>query len=678
MLIGLTYDLRDYYRNLGFSEEDVAEFDFGETVDAIEKTLNDLGFETERIGNIAELVPNLTEGKRWDIVFNIAEGVYGIGREAQVPAVCDAYRIPYTFSDPCIMGLSLNKDLTKRVIRDLGIATPEFQLVNSVSEIESIGFNYPMFAKPYAEGTGKGINAASVIIDKKTLVEVCSGLLARYNQPVLVESYLPGREFTVGIIGTGREAYSAGVLEVILHENAESGVYSFSNKENCEELVTYTLADDETAKAAEELALDAWRGLGCFDAGRVDIRCDSAGKPNFIEVNPLAGLHPEHSDLPIICTKAGIPYITLIGSIVNSALKRYGLLEFAPQKVKEINISSIINNKTPKPAKKKTNLKKIVILHQHVPGNASPDEKDVLVQAEEIAASVKRLGYEPVNIELTLDIDKLKKSLLQIKPVKVFNLVESVDGHDRLMIIAPAVLESLSFDYTGSGSDAIAMTGNKMLAKQIMKQSGISTPQYFSIFKAEKVKLPKGTYIIKSLFDHASIGINENSLVKITGKTDKSIFRKIASGYKTECFAEFYIDGREFNIAILDGMDGPEVLPHAEIIFKDYPEDKPRIVNYKAKWEEDSFEYRNTIRSYDFKKNDKRLLRLLSIDALKCWDMFGLKGYARVDFRVDAEGKPWVLEVNANPCLASDAGFMAAARKIGLTFDDVTQRILGI
>ncbi len=337
MRIGLTYDLRDHYRALGFSEEDVAEFDFGETIDAIDSTLRELGFETERIGTITELVPLLAQGKRWDLIFNIAEGVYGIGREAQIPALCDAYKIPYTFSDPCVMSLALNKDLTKRVIRDLGLPTPDFYLISSADEINSIRLKYPLFAKPYAEGTGKGINANSVIKDKKTLTEVCTGLLKRYNQPVLVESYLPGREFTVGIIGSGNEAWIAGVLEVSLHSGAEDDVYSYSNKENCEDVVTYTLVDDATAKKAGKLALDSWRGLGCLDAGRVDIRCDASGNPNFIEVNPLAGLHPEHSDLPIICTKAGISFIELIGSIVNSALKRCGLIDSAPQKVKEIN-----------------------------------------------------------------------------------------------------------------------------------------------------------------------------------------------------------------------------------------------------------------------------------------------------------------------------------------------------
>ena len=678
MRIGLTYDLRDHYRALGFSEEDVAEFDFGETIDAIENTLKELGFETDRIGTVTELVKMLAEGRRWDIIFNIAEGVYGIGREAQIPALCDAYKIPYTFSDPCVMSLSLNKELTKRVIRDLGLATPDFRLISSIDEIDSINLSFPLFAKPYAEGTGKGINANSVIKDKKTLTKVCVELLKQYKQPVLVETYLPGREFTVGIIGSGEEAKIAGIMEVILRSGAEDGVYSYSNKENCEEVVTYTLVDDATAKIAGRLALDSWRGLGCLDAGRVDIRCDSAGNPNFIEVNPLAGLHPEHSDLPIICTKAGITFIELIGSIVNSALKRCGLIDSAPQKVKDIIKSPYPADKSAQPVKKKTNLKKLAILHQHVPENASPDEKDVLIQRDEIADSITRLGYEPVKLAMTLDAEAAKNSLIRIAPYKVFNLVESLDGNDRLSGIATSLLDSLSMDYTGNKTEAIAMTGNKLLAKRLMAGAGIPTPPFFLISDIDKIKAPKGTYIIKSALDHASKGIDKDSLVKVSGKLDKAAIKKAAAKYTSETFAEFFIDGREFNISILDGPDGPEILPHAEIVFKDYPKGKPRIVDYRAKWDTESFEYKNTVRNYHFKKADKRMLSLLSKYALKCRNLFGLTGYARVDFRVDAAGKPWVLEINANPCLSSDAGFMAAATEKGMSFDDVIRRILDV
>lgn len=324
MRVALVYDLRDDYRVMGYGEEEIAEFDSIETIDAIDSTLRVLGFRTERIGHLGALIPRLLDGSRWDMVFNITEGLYGIAREAQVPALLDAYRIPYTFSDTSVLALTMHKALCKRVVRDLGVPTPDFACVRSAADIESIDLPFPVFAKPLAEGTGKGVSAASVINDCQSLGTVVSELLERFRQPVLVETYLPGREFTAGIVGTGDEARVIGVAEIILNSKAEAAVYSLSNKELCEERVSYRLADDPEARMAAEFALAAWRGLECRDAGRIDLRSNADGVPGFMEVNPLAGLHPTHSDLPIIATLAGMDYAGLIRSIMDSALLRLG------------------------------------------------------------------------------------------------------------------------------------------------------------------------------------------------------------------------------------------------------------------------------------------------------------------------------------------------------------------
>jgi D-alanine-D-alanine ligase len=322
MKVGLTYDLREDYLQAGYGLEETAEFDRPDTIDAIEAAIRVLGYETDRIGRIQSLVERLAAGDRWDLVFNIAEGLAGMGREAQVPALLEAYEIPYVFSDPLVLTLTLHKGMTKRVIRDLGIPTPDFAVIETPADIEKVDLPYPLFAKPVAEGTGKGITAASRIGNKAELRKQCLTLLDRFKQPVLVETYLPGREMTVGIVGTGDRAVSVGIMEVLLQENAEAGVYSYDNKENSEECVRYRLPDDPEAKLAEQTALAAWRGLGCRDAGRVDVRSDANGIPNFMEVNPLAGLHPEHSDLPILCGMGGISYTELIRRIMDSALTR--------------------------------------------------------------------------------------------------------------------------------------------------------------------------------------------------------------------------------------------------------------------------------------------------------------------------------------------------------------------
>jgi D-alanine-D-alanine ligase len=335
MRVGLTYDLRSQYLAAGYSEEETAEFDREETIDALESALREAGHETDRIGNARQLIERLAAGDRWDLVFNICEGLHGIGREAQVPAILDVYGIAYTFSDPLVMALSLHKGLTKAVLREAGVPTPRFVVLNPepcALNPDPFPLAFPLFIKPVAEGTGKGVDAASIVHDLPALRSGCERLLRTFPQGVLVEEFLPGREFTVGMIGTAEQAEVLGTLEIVLRDTAEPNVYSYANKELSEERVDYPLvsaATDPTVRDAEEIALRAWKALGGRDAGRIDLRCDAAGRPQFIEVNPLAGLHPWHSDLPMLCTAVGIPYAELIRRIVESAAARLA----APRRV---------------------------------------------------------------------------------------------------------------------------------------------------------------------------------------------------------------------------------------------------------------------------------------------------------------------------------------------------------
>ena len=330
MLIGLTYDLRSEYLAAGYGDEETAEFDRESTIDALASAIERVGHRVDRIGNAKQLAARLVAGDRWDVVFNICEGLRGLGREAQVPALLDLYEMAYTFSDPLVMSVSLHKGMTKAVLRDAGIPTPRYRVVGAKNDADGTAtdgqdLSFPVFAKPVAEGTGKGVTPASKVRSLDELWPTCEALLERYKQPALVEEYLPGREFTVGLVGTGAEAKVIGTLEILLLDSAEPEVYSYANKENCEELVEYRPVHaerDPEVAAAEEISLAAWRALGCRDAGRIDMRSDATGKPQFIEVNPLAGLHPEHSDLPMICTAVGMSYDDLIRRIIDSAATR--------------------------------------------------------------------------------------------------------------------------------------------------------------------------------------------------------------------------------------------------------------------------------------------------------------------------------------------------------------------
>jgi D-alanine-D-alanine ligase len=318
--IGFTYDLRDDYLREGLNEEEAAELDVPETIDAIAATLASLGHAVDRIGGIANLTARLAAGDRWDLVFNYAEGLYGFAREAQVPALLDAFRIPYTFSDGLVFALTLHKGMAKHVVRGLGVPTPDFAVVSNEEEAASVAIPFPLFVKPVAGGSSIGISAASHVEDRSALAATARDLVARFRQPVLVETFLPGRELTIGIVGTGARARVLGVMEVVFTADAEPYGYSYLNKKHVH--ARYRIVDDRAAEEAARLALRAWNGLGCRDSGRVDCRCDAGGHPQFLEVNPLAGLHPELGDLVILAGLVGVPYGELIGSIVASASER--------------------------------------------------------------------------------------------------------------------------------------------------------------------------------------------------------------------------------------------------------------------------------------------------------------------------------------------------------------------
>lgn len=323
MRIGVTYDLRADYLALGMSHEETAEFDSEVTIAAICDALAALGHKPIRIGNVKALTQALARGERWDAVFNFCEGVKGVSREAQAPALLEAYDIPYVFSDPLTLALTLDKALTKRVIRDCGIPTADFAVIEKIEDAKKIDLPFPLFLKPVAEGSGKGVNAKSKVDDRKSLEEVAADLLARFKQPVLVEAYLPGREFTVAITGTGEAAEILGVSEIKQGENYVGHGYGIENKEDWEDKVVIELADEASAKEAGMVALAAWQALRCRDGGRIDIRNDALGYPHFIEVNPLAGLRPEYSDMCFIARFKGLSYNALIGKIMAAFLARH-------------------------------------------------------------------------------------------------------------------------------------------------------------------------------------------------------------------------------------------------------------------------------------------------------------------------------------------------------------------
>ena len=319
--------------------------------------------------------------------------------------------------------------------------------------------------------------------------------------------------------------------------------------------------------------------------------------------------------------------------------------------------------------------KYVIIYHSPLAENAPADELDVLDEAA-YWAGLETLGYEVLVWPFPFDIKTLEKQLQEVKPDFVVNLVETIFGSGRLVHIGPVFFEHFRIPYTGCQSDAIYATSDKILAKKLMKEAGIPTAEFFTYDTLKKASDKIfGQWIVKSAWEHASFGLDENKKLLFDSR-DELLNRFENEKNPAHFFAERYIHGREFNLSLIGGKNSPEVLPAAEIRFT-YPEGKPRIVGYKAKWDEQSFEYVNTNRSFEFDEEDQDLLEKLKHICHQCWAVFGLSGYARVDFRVDEAGNIFVLEINANPCISADSGFVAAATRAGLSQKEVVDRIVG-
>jgi D-alanine-D-alanine ligase len=318
----------------------------------------------------------------------------------------------------------------------------------------------------------------------------------------------------------------------------------------------------------------------------------------------------------------------------------------------------------------------VLVLHNHIDPKAGPDDLDTLVAVESVRENLTNIGYEAQPLEFSSDLRPFIDTLLTVKPAFVFNLVE-LHENSELLHLAPEILEHLHIAYTGCSARSIMLTNNKVLAKKLMLGSNIPTPRWYSPeMLREGQIIVASRYIVKTLGEHASVCLDSSSVVM--AEDAEGLRREIESReqkFGKPFFAEEYIDGREFNLALLGSSSECRAYPVAEITFDDFPTGMPKIIDYKAKWEHDSFEYTHTNRNYSFRASEQPMLDTLVRVAKRCWREFQLNGYARVDFRVDHQGRPYVLEVNANPCISPDSGLIAAAERAGQTCLDVTRII---
>ena len=324
----------------------------------------------------------------------------------------------------------------------------------------------------------------------------------------------------------------------------------------------------------------------------------------------------------------------------------------------------------------------VAVVHDRVTGTGALDAVDVLAQADAVEAALAYLGHTSVRLSCALDLADVRGRLLNSGADMVMNLVESIEGKGRLIHLFPFLLDAMGLPYTGARAEAMLFTSNKLLAKRKMTAAGIPTPPWVAV-REEAESDPDAAgpspaaWIVKSVWEHASIGLDETSIIRgVDRKAMCAVLKARSTAPGDDYFSEGFVEGREFNLSLLAGPDGPVVLPPAEIIFEGYTKDMPRIVDYSAKWDEGTYAFHHTPRRFDFEPMDRTLLESIKTLSLRCWKCFDLSGYARVDFRVDEAGSPWVLEVNANPCLSPDAGFAAALDRAGISMAEAVTRIL--
>jgi D-alanine-D-alanine ligase len=327
--IGIAFDLRsDFAVGEGEPEDRLEEYDSEATVAGIESALREHGYRTRRLGGGRRFLEEALS-RPPELVFNIAEGRGGRSREAHVPAVCEMLEVPYTHSDPLTLAATLDKAVAKKLVAAEGVPTPSFVVADRSDDPGLDRLALPVVAKPLAEGSSIGIRRASRIEHVADLRRRVGDLVRDYGQPVLVEEFLPGAEFTVGVLGTGSGARIIEAMEISPRKVPPGEfLYSLEVKRNWQEEVEYFVPPRRPAPLlarVREVALAAYRALGCRDVARVDLRLGADGEPRFLEVNPLPGLNPVSGDLPILASRAGVGYPDLIGRIVTSARARLNI-----------------------------------------------------------------------------------------------------------------------------------------------------------------------------------------------------------------------------------------------------------------------------------------------------------------------------------------------------------------
>jgi len=663
MRIAFTHNLR-----ISDSEEE-AEFDTGETVDLIAGALERLGHRVERIevSGPASRTATRLEAFGPDLIFNTAEGRRGRFREAFFPALFDELGMPYTGSDAWVLAITLDKQLTKLLLQQHGVLTPRWQYAEDAARLVPTALRFPVIVKPNFEGSSKGITQESVVEEAGRLHEAVREALQRYPAGVLVEEFIRGRDITVPFLEAAAEE-RAGVLQPVeyqIDERAREGrrhaIYDYELKTALDEYVSVRaparLEGDEFARLRASAAT-VFRVLGIRDLGRIDFRLGEDGQFYFLEVNALPSLQPG-AGIYASAALEGLHVDGVLGAVIRSAERRWNLdvprtRRGRPRRTERLKVGFAFNVKR---------------IHPDLAGDQDEEaEYDAPETLQAIREAIASYGHEVVDLEATSDLPLVLAST----PVDVvFNIAEGFRGRSRESQV-PALLELLDIPYTGSDPAALSVSLDKALAKRMVRTHGVLTPDYF-VMSTGKERLPREMQrfplIVKPVAEGTSKGVTAKSVVRDEGEL-REVARELVGKYRQPALVEQYIAGREFTVGLL-GERRPRVLPPMEIVFLDAGDPTPVYsFDMKQEW---SRRIRYEVPARLSQRESERLERA----ARECFAALGCRDVARLDFRMDAQGRVFFIESNPLPGLTPGwSDLVLIAKAAGLPYRDLIGEIL--
>jgi len=660
MRLALTHNLRLT------DSEDEAEFDSRETIDALSAALERLGHRVERIevsGPASRTAARL-EAYAPDLVFNTAEGRRGRFREAFYPALFDELGFPYTGSDAWVLAVTLDKALTKLVLREHGVISPRGQFIEEISELKLEGWRWPVIVKPNFEGSSKGITQESIVEDRARLRALVEKQLSKFPAGVMVEEYVPGKDLTVAFLEKAPSPVLTPV-EYVIDESELSKrryrIYDYDLKSVHFNAVSVRCPAEFPAhvlERAQDMARKAYQALGVRDLGRIDFRVADDGQVYFIELNALPSLEPG-AGIYAAAALEGLHTDGVLAKVVESAVTRWGIRDphrsgsRPPRRSGPLRVGFTFNVKRVKPA---------------LDGTRDEEaEYDSPKTIQAVREAIEAAGHEVIDLEATADLP----SLIEVaKPDLVFNMAEGIKGRNRESQV-PALLELLDIPYSGSDPAALNIALDKALAKKIVRQHGILTPNFFTM-STGKERLPKDLrfpLIVKPIAEGSSKGVHATSVVENEAEL-RDAAQKMITKYAQPALVEDYIGGREFTVGML-GERRPKVLPPMEVVFLDTSETRPV---YSFEFKQDSS---SKIR-YDVPAVlEPSQLKGLERAARECFIALGCRDVARVDFRMDETGKIYFLECNPLPGLTPGwSDLVLISKAAGIEYNALIAEIL--